>query len=267
MPIFCSLLLSFLASSNLGVAEAELTRKYGHASNANTMPSTTVIRASENTLESKNSKQTKSSYTDEDMEYFQKTFSKITFTYGHALDNLPPCERHRHTREAILENEPPRSCKMAREIYSEILQRGLFLEELCENFSDFMKQALQDKRGCYEPLPSSKLSVYEKLRRFRDLRDERMDLPPSSQELRNINWSQFEEIPESPSGEWKDIRCGIWPVIYTQFNQKELGLLNDTINFGDATIHNFCDEDESYKESFLEHLRYGEAGDPAKRKN
>jgi hypothetical protein len=201
-------------------------------------------------------------FSKEDLKFVNESTNELGAVYLEADSRLPPCEGHRRFREAVLRLEPPRSCERARKIYDSIYEAGNSIRSSCENLSDYMQEALQSRSSCVRSNPEGDVEMLEKLTQLK--RNSQNGITTVlSDNLEDIAFDS-EGYP-TPKGEFANVKCAVLPMIYLQYREKELSLMNIHFEIAVNEAFEFCADSESYEPSYLEFLRYGEEGDPAKK--
>ncbi len=178
------------------------------------------------------------------------------------LDKLPPCEQHKLLREAVLRHEPSPGCSRAKKIYEQLYLGAEMAEEQCQHLSNVFSKILEMGYSCKE---DGALETKEDLRRalarvrghYQKELQRQLD-----HELKDIPFDEELFYPR-PVGEFRDARCALVPIIFLQYRYKAFKFHNQHFGMVDSEIDNFC-VDNSYQPFYLDYLRYGEDGNPAK---
>jgi hypothetical protein len=202
-------------------------------------------------------------FSEQDRKYVREALREIGAVYGEVDARVPPCEGHRRTREAILRYEPHSSCVRARKIYESIYEGGRALQSACENLADYMTKSLESKTSCVSPNGKYKIEILRNLD-FMKSESRKMIMHHFTDEIDDIKFDSEGSLP-IPTGEFTNVKCALVPVIYLQYRKKELGLMNKHFGIADSEASDFCSDSSSYDPFYLEFLRFGEEGDPAKK--
>lgn len=178
------------------------------------------------------------------------------------LDKIPPCEQHKLLKEAVLRHEPSKDCLKANKLYEEMYLGANRAEEQCRELSDVFSQILIMGYYCEEKSALENTAELRKaVTRLKGhyQRELQMHL---DYEIDDIPFDS-EVLYPLQTGEFRDPTCAVVPIIYLKYRHEVFKMHSKHFGIVDREIDEFCG-DGSFQSLYLDYIRYGEDGNPAR---